>query len=143
MGNDLAWQLAERIMEYNYEKRKDKFMRQYHYLLHKKEMWRRRKIVWILSLFVSIVLILCTTIITMELQLKEREQRVASLQAEVLELRKENQEAEKRLTQRNDFAWVMEEAIKLGMSRATADRVIYYSVDKIDYMEQYESIPIG
>ena len=42
-----------------------------------------------------------------------------------------------------DYRWVREQAEKLGMSQAAKERIIYYSVDDVDYMMQYESIPQG
>ena len=143
MGNDAAYQLAERIIEYNYKKRQQEYLRQYQYLQNKKEIRKRRKNAWMMFLLVFIMMILCGTMVTMEIQVRESEERIVSLQTELSELKKQNKEAQKRLFGREDYDWIMQEAIKLGMSQATADRVVYYSIEENDCMEQYQSIPIS
>ena len=81
--------------------------------------------------------------VTLAMQAREKEEHIADLKIAVSELKKENQEAEKRMHGNVDYRWVREQAEKLGMSQATKDHIIYYSVDDVDYMMQYESIPQG
>lgn len=142
-GKDAAWLIAERITEYHQEKKQQEYLRHQQYIQHKKHMRCLRKSVCMLTMAASVMMALCGTIVTLELQVKEREARLASLRVEISDLKKENQEAEKRLSQEADYQWVREEAVKMGMSRATADRVIYYSVEDSDYMEQHSNIPTG
>lgn len=141
LENNSALFVAEQLMEYSHKKERQAKQRQHQYLEHKKEMRYSRKSVFILSGIAGIMLALCVTIIFLGMQVREREVRVESLVTEVSELRKENKEAEKRISNKADYQWVREEALKLGMSQVTKDRVIYYSLEDKDYMVQHEDIP--
>ncbi|MBO5303654.1 MAG: hypothetical protein J6A92_06345 [Lachnospiraceae bacterium] len=142
MGKDAALFVAERIIDYNHEKQQQEYLRQKQYIEHKKHMRHMKKSVWMLTIAVSLLMTLCGTIVTLEMQVQEREERMSALRVELAEIKMENLEAKKRLSQNTDYQWVREQAIKLGMSEVTAERVVYYSVNESDYMEQHSDIPV-
>lgn len=95
----------------------------------------------VLTIAAAVLLCLCIMMIKLDIQVRDREERVSDLKAEVSELKKRNTEAEKRLENTVDYQWVRDEALKLGMARASEDQVCYYTVEAGDYMVQYDSIP--
>lgn len=141
LGNDRAWRIAEQWIDYWYEKERQENQRRYRYIQKKKEIRHSRKSVMALSAVAAIMLILCVGIVFFGMQVREREARINTLTTEIALVRQENKEAEKRISYDTDYQWIREEALKLGMTPVTADKVIYYSVEDADYMVQYESIP--
>lgn len=142
-GNEKALLVAEQIMDFCYEKKRQEKMRQEWYVQQKKEKRHMGIGVVGLSTAAALMLVLCVIMLTLGMQVRERELRMESLMTEVSALRKENKEAEKRLMDHADYQWIREEAVRLGMSQVTADQVIYYSVENADYMVQLEDIPTG
>lgn len=140
-GKDTALQIAERIIDYNHKKEQQAYLRRQQYREHKKHMHHLRKTVCMLTIAASILMVCCGTIVTLEMQVREREARVSALRVELAEIKQENREAQKRISQVTDYDWVREQAFKLGMSKITEKNVIYYSVEATDYMEQHQSIP--
>ena len=68
--------------------------------------------------------------------------KIASLESQVTDLKADNDEAYKRINTAVDLDAIKEKAInELGMFYATQDQIVYYSVDKTDYMNQYNEIP--
>lgn len=141
VGKNTALHIAEQIMDFHYEQQRQEHLRRYEYIQQKKEMRYSRRLVTMLSLIAVVIVLMCSTIVTLEMQIRERENRLSALKVEVAELKKENQEAEKRLSRGDDYDWVRQKALQLGMTAITADKVIYYSVEDTDFMEQYENIP--
>lgn len=142
-GNDSALLVAEYLMEYSRKKERQKKLQQEQYLAHKKEVRQMKKYMVLLSGVGVVMLCLCVSMISLAMQVKEREERITELRMEVSELKKSNKELERRMFGQVDYRWIREEAAKLGMSEVTEDRVIYYSIDDADFMVQYESIPIS
>ena len=71
-----------------------------------------------------------------------RMKKIASLESQVTDLKADNDEAYKRINTAVDLDAIKEKAInELGMFYATQDQIVYYSVDKTDYMNQYNEIP--
>ena len=71
-----------------------------------------------------------------------RMKAIASLESQVTDLKADNDEAYKRINTAVDLDAIKEKAIdELGMFYATQDQIVYYSVDKTDYMNQYNEIP--
>lgn len=143
LGNDRALYVAERLIDFCHERERQENLRHYWYIQQKKELKHCKRSVIVLTVILTLMLFLCVRMISLEMQVREREERVSLLMTEVSELKKLNTEAEKRLTNTADYQWVQEEARKLGMSHADADQVIYYSIENEDYMVQLEDIPAG
>ena len=67
---------------------------------------------------------------------------ISSLESQVTDLKADNDATEKRINTSVDIASVKDIAMnQLGMVYASADQIVHYSVDKEDYMDQYEDIP--
>lgn len=140
---DRALFLAECLMDYCHEKERQERLRRKQYIEHKKEMRYSRKSVSALIFVAIVMVVLCVNIVSLGMQVREREKKVSVLAEELSEIRKENQDAQKRLSNNADYRWVREEALKLGMSQVSVKQVIYYSVEDVDYMVQYDDIPKG
>ena len=70
------------------------------------------------------------------------ENQAPSVATTIADLKADNDEAYKRINTAVDLDAVRETAINdLGMFYATGDQIVYYSVDKSDYMNQYNEIP--
>ena len=68
---------------------------------------------------------------------------IAALESEVTTLRTKNDEMEKYLNTSVDLNEIKEIAMdKLGMKYASEDQIVYYHVDKNNYMDQYGDIPV-
>ena len=67
---------------------------------------------------------------------------ISALESQVAELKADNDAAEKRIETAVDLATIKDIAMnQLGMSYAGPDQIIHYTVDKEDYMNQFEDIP--
>lgn len=141
LGNDESLFIAERLIDYSYEKKRQENLRRYEFIQKKKEMRHSKKSVMVLSVIAGMMLVLCVTIVFLGMQVREQEARVDTLKTEIAELRELNKDAEKRIANNVDYQWVREEALKLGMKPATSDMVIYYSIESKDFMVQHEEIP--
>ena len=68
--------------------------------------------------------------------------RVAALQSQIEDLRADNDARYKEITTSVDLNYIKDVAMnQLGMSYATEDQVVYYSVEKSNFMDQYSDIP--
>lgn len=143
LGNREALYVAECLMDYSQEQKRQENLRKQEYAEKKKEIKHTKKSLVGLTLLASVMISMCVTMISLDMQVKEQEERIAELKSQVSEMKKQNKEAEKRLSNSADYQWVREEALKLGMSQVTAEQVIYYSVEDGDYMVQLDDIPIS
>ena len=84
----------------------------------------------------------CGAYIKLQSDVTARMKKIASLESQVTDLKADNDEAYKRINTAVDLDAIKEKAInELGMFYATQDQIVYYSVDKTDYMNQYNEIP--
>lgn len=82
------------------------------------------------------------TYIKIQSDITNRMKNIASLESQITELRADNDAVEKRINTSADLNTVKDIAMnQLGMTYASPDQIIYYSVDKEDYMNQYSDIP--
>ena len=67
---------------------------------------------------------------------------ISALESQVSDLRADNDATEKRIEASVDITDVKSTAVnELGMVYAGADQIIHYTIEKEDYMNQYEDIP--
>jgi len=121
-----------------YESRRKKAAERQAYLEKKRLMRARRREFFILTGF---TLFLCAALIlhiTLEQDIRTRTKRLDSLETEVLNLRQENNDTEKRLTSSVDLEFVRRQADKLGMVEAGSRNIAYYTVPKVDFMYSHE-----
>lgn len=91
---------------------------------------------------VTVFGIFCGAYIKLQSDVTARMKKIASLESQVTDLKADNDEAYKRINTAVDLDAIKEKAInELGMFYATQDQIVYYSVDKTDYMNQYNEIP--
>lgn len=72
-----------------------------------------------------------------------RMKKIASLESQIANLKAENDEAVKRINTAIDLDAIKTTALdELGMFYATEEQIVYYTVEKDDYMNQYIEIPM-
>lgn len=143
LGNKEALYVAECLIDYDHKKKRREKKRLDEYIEKKKEIRHTKKSLILLTALAVLMISLCVVMITMEMHVREQGARIAELKTQVSEMKKQNKEAEKRLSSSVDYQWVRKEALRLGMSQATEDQVIYYSVEDGDYMVQLDDIPVS
>ena len=95
-----------------------------------------------LTMAVTVFGVFCGAYIKLQSDLTARMKAIASLESQVTDLKADNDEAYKRINTAVDLDAIKAKAIdELGMFYATQDQIVYYSVDKTDYMNQYNEIP--
>lgn len=88
------------------------------------------------SALVSVSLIQIRSNVTQ--QMKE----VAALESQINDMKADNDARYKQITTSVDLNAIKDAAInRLGMKYASQDQIVYYSVDKNNYMDQYSDIP--
>lgn len=141
LGNEQADFVAEQFLSYCENKKRKERQRRLAYIEHKKDMQESRRIVAGLSLLLSMMIVLCVAIVSLNMQNMQKKEQVALLEERVLAAKEETKEARKRLAGMTDYKWVEKEARKLGMSRVTPDKIYYYTVEADDFMVQYQDVP--
>ena len=95
-----------------------------------------------LSLCVLLSAFAAVSLIQMQSQMSQRMKNVANLESQIANLRADNDAKYKELTTSVDLEYVKAVAMnQLGMTYATEEQVIYYSIDNENYMDQYSNIP--
>ena len=95
-----------------------------------------------LSLCVLLSAFAAVSLIQMQSQMRQRMKNVANLESQIANLRADNDAKYKELTTSVDLEYVKDVAMnQLGMTYATEEQVIYYSIDNENYMDQYSNIP--
>ena len=107
-----------------------------------KAMYMSKGYVVFLSVCVAIVAISAVALIQIQSQVSHRMKNVAALESEINNLRADNDAKYKSITTSVDLNQIKDIAInELGMSYASEDQVIYYSVEKNNFLDQYQDIP--
>lgn len=92
----------------------------------------------------TMIFAMCAIYIQLQSELNSRMSHVAQLESNLIALRTDNDIMEKRIETSIDFNEIKERAIgELGMRYPTKNQVVYYHIDEVDYMEQYEEVPEG
>ena len=95
-----------------------------------------------LTMAVTVFGLFCGAYIKLQSDVTTRMSKIARLESQIADLKADNDEAYKRINTALDLDAVRETAINdLGMFYANGDQIVYYSVDKSDYMNQYNEIP--
>ena len=107
-----------------------------------KELRMSKSYVVFLTMAVSVFGLFCGMYIKLQSDVTARMKTIAKLESQISDLKADNDEAYKRINTAVDLDSIRDTAINdLGMFYATEDQIIYYSVDKNDYMNQYTEIP--
>lgn len=101
-----------------------------------------RGYVTFLTMAVVISGVFAGTYIKLQSDITNRMKNIASLESQITEIKADNDAIQKRINTSMDLNTVKDIAMnQLGMTYATSEQIIYYSVDKEDYMNQYSDIP--
>lgn len=107
-----------------------------------KELQMSRSYVVFLTMAVVVFGIFCAVYIKLQSDVTARMRTIASLESQLADLKAENDEAYKRINTAVDLDAVKNTAInELGMFYASQDQIIYYTVEKSDFMNQLDEIP--
>jgi len=96
--------------------------------------------------FLSICVILCAaacvSLVRAQSSATQNLKTITALESQVTDLRTSKDETEKRLNTSVDLNEIKDIAMnQLGMKYASEDQIVYYHVDKTNYMDQYGDIP--
>lgn len=94
------------------------------------------------ALAVVLTCAVCVIYIQLQSDITSRMKNISRLESQVTDMRADNDAAIKRIDLSTDLEAVKKTAMtQLGMTYASDDQIIYYSVDDSDYMNQYADIP--
>lgn len=95
-----------------------------------------------LSVCVMLSAVSSFVLIGTQSSISNRMRSVAAMQSQLEDLRADNDARYKELTTSVDLNHIKDVAMnQLGMNYATEDQVVYYSVEKNNFMDQYSDIP--
>ncbi len=95
-----------------------------------------------LTIAACVTAFVSATYIQMQSSVTSRMENIGTLQTQVSDLKADNDSMEKRISTAVDLETVKDMATnQLGMVYASAEQIIYYTVDDDDYMNQYGEIP--
>lgn len=96
-------------------------------------------------LFLSAVTLVCAIVaglfVMMQADVTANMRNIASLEAQISELKVANDATEKRLATTVNLDEIKAEALALGMTYPAEGQIVEYSVENADYMNQYSAIP--
>ena len=141
MMKDMAHAIAERYIDFYYEKLEEENTRKYNRLQKRKELRKKRARVIVLSGVLVVMIVMCMALLGMEMRVRNQANEVVDLQARINDVVNQNEDMKKRLMDSADYRWVACEAQKLGMTYPGREHVCYYDVPKEDYMLQLDEIP--
>ncbi len=87
---------------------------------------------------------ICVVFLKLQADVHNNMKQIAALESQILELKTDNDAADKKLEGSIDLGAVKEIAInQMGMRYPTQEQIVYFRVDEEDYMNQYQDIPQG
>jgi cell division protein FtsL len=105
-------------------------------------LYMSRGYVTFLTLCVAISAFFAVTYVKLQADVTQRMKTISSLESQITDLRADNDANYKRITTSVDLNEIKDTAMnQLGMTYATEDQIIYYSVENSNYMDQYSDIP--
>ena len=82
------------------------------------------------------------TLVQMQSSVTQRMKHIANLEAQLQNLKADNDAKYKEIVTSVDLEYIKDVAInELGMSYASEEQIIYYSVEDENFMDQYRDIP--
>lgn len=95
-----------------------------------------------LSACVVAVAISAVSLIQMQSQVSQRMKNIAAMESQLTDMKADNDARYKEIVTSVDLEYIKDVAInELGMNYATAEQLIYFSVDNQNFMDQYGDIP--
>lgn len=95
-----------------------------------------------LTVCVAVVALAAVSMVQMQSQVTQRMENIAALESQITDLKADNDARYKEIVTSVDLDHIKDVAInELGMQYATADQIVYYSVENNNFMDQYSDIP--
>lgn len=95
-----------------------------------------------LTLCVAIVVFSAFTYVRLQADVTAKMRKIATLESQIADLKADNDARYNSVTTSVDLNYIKDVAInKLGMSYATEDQIVYFSVENNNFMDQYSDIP--
>lgn len=95
-----------------------------------------------LSACVIAVAVSAVALIQMQSQVSQRMKNIAAMESQLTDMKADNDARYKEIVTSVDLEYIKNVAInELGMNYATAEQLIYFSVDNQNFMDQYGDIP--
>ena len=95
-----------------------------------------------LSACVVVVALSAVSLIQIQSQVTQRMEHIAALESQITDLKADNDARYKEIVTSVDLEYIKDVAInQLGMNYATAEQLIYFTVDNQNFMDQYGDIP--
>lgn len=95
-----------------------------------------------LSVCVAISALAAVSLIQIQSQITQRMKNIAKLESQITDLKADNDAKYKEIVTSVDLDYIKEVAInELGMTYASEEQIIYFSVENDNFMDQYSDIP--
>lgn len=105
-------------------------------------LYMSRGYVFFLTLCVSAIAAFAVVYVRLQADVSQNMRTIASLESQIEDLKADNDANYKRITTSVDLNEIKDIAMnQLGMTYATEEQIVYYSVENSNYMDQYGDIP--
>lgn len=105
-------------------------------------MYMNKGYVAFLSVCVALSALAAFSLIQIQSEITQRMKRIAELESQLTEKKAHNDARYNEIMTSVDLDYIKNTAInELGMSYATEDQIIYYTVENNNFMDQYSDIP--
>ena len=95
-----------------------------------------------LSACVVLIVIAAVSLVQIQAQTTQRMKHIASLESQLTNLRADNDAKYKEIVTSVDLNYIKDVAInELGMTYASEDQVVYFTIENENFMDQYSDIP--
>lgn len=95
-----------------------------------------------LSACVGLTVLAAVALIQIQAQTTQRMKHIASLESQLTNLRADNDAKYKEIVTSVDLNYIKDVAInELGMTYASEEQVVYFSIENENFMDQYSDIP--
>jgi cell division protein FtsL len=107
-----------------------------------RELGMSKGYVIFLSACVAAVAVCAVNLIQMQSQVSQRMKNIAAMESQLTDMKADNDARYKEIVTSVDLEYIKDVAInQLGMNYATAEQLIYFTVDNQNFMDQYGDIP--
>ena len=98
--------------------------------------------VMFLSACVGLSVFAAVSLVQIQAQTTQRMKHIASLESQLTDLREDNDAKYKEIVTSVDLNYIKDVAInELGMTYASEEQVVYFSIENENFMDQYSDIP--
>ena len=98
--------------------------------------------VMFLSACVGLSVFAAVSLVQIQAQTTQRMKHIASLESQLTDLRADNDAKYKEIVTSVDLNYIKDVAInELGMTYASEEQVVYFSIENENFMDQYNDIP--